>query len=83
MAKRGKGFGLGFNGHARKCDCTSCASSRAKEFQRSLTQAHRPKAPTSLQHSVFVRSYFRRQPNHWKSMPNTRALVRGLLKEVV
>lgn len=73
-------YSVGFNGHAKCCDCEKCARARADQVNE-LWRANGSYArPKTVDATIFVRSYFRRQPNHLKKMPNTRRLMRAFVR---
>jgi hypothetical protein len=77
-----KPYSLGFNGHAKACDCEACGKSRAKRTAE-LWEANGSYAkPTSADSTVFVRSYFRRQSNHLRKYPNTRRIMQALIRTI-
>lgn len=78
--KMDRPYGLGFNGHARKCDCARCAASRAKEVKRYLT-APTVKIPEARDATVLVRAHFRRMPDHMKRYPRSKRALRRLLAQ--
>lgn len=71
-------FAEGFNGHAKKCDCTDCTNIRVKVFvlwYRAVS-AELPVMEDSSK-TIFVRSHWRRGRNHLNKMPHfKRALIR-------
>ena len=75
-----KPYALGFNGHARSCDCDKCAASRAEVVSERWEENGKFATPKTLDSTVFVNSHFRRSPNHLKNFPETRKLMRNLLK---
>ena len=82
MKTADKPYSLGFNGHAKCCDCVKCAKERAERVSK-LWEANGSYArPKSSDSTIFVRSYFRRQPNHLKKFPNTRRLMRALVRNI-
>lgn len=77
-----KPYSLGFNGHAKSCDCERCAKSRAKRTSE-LWEANGSYAePKTADSTIFVRSYFRRQANHLRKYPNTKRIMRELIKTI-
>jgi len=75
-----KPYALGFNGHARSCDCDKCAASRAEVVSERWEENGKFATPKTLDSTVFVNSHFRRSPNHLKNFPETRKMMRNLLK---
>ena len=73
-------YGLGFNGHARKCDCASCAKARV-DAVKAYVKAPKVALPKTQDSTVLVRAHFRRQPRHLKRMPATRDALRSWLAE--
>jgi len=68
-------YGTGFNGHAKSCDCKVCADARVEERVK-LWRLHGGAAPVDPDKTVFVRSFWRAQRNHFSKYPNSRnALV--------
>jgi hypothetical protein len=64
--------------HPKNCDCTVCANARANERVK-LWQLHGAAAPLDPNKTVFVRSFWRHQKNHFNKLPNSRnALVARL-----
>lgn len=51
-------YGLGLNGHARKCTCTDCCAARAKDIKARWREHGAVDRPTSDK-TIFVRSYWR------------------------
>lgn len=78
-----KPYGANAQGHANKCDCSICARAKAHHFRSALTKAMYPRPPESAEQTVFVRSFFRRQPGHLKRYPRTRRLIQRILKGVL
>jgi adenine-specific DNA glycosylase len=82
MKSDNKPYSLGFNGHAKCCDCADCAKARAERVSK-LWEANGSYArPKTVDSTIFVRSYFRRQPNHLKKFPNTRRLMQALVRDI-
>lgn len=77
-----KPYSLGFNGHAKSCDCNKCAISRAERVSELWEENGSYAAPKTADATVFVRSFFRRQPNHYKKLPNTRRVMRALIRTI-
>lgn len=78
-----KPYSLGFNGHAKSCDCNACAKSRAKFTAEAWEKNGAYAEPKTPDATVFVNSYFRRQSNHLKKLPNSRKAVRDLVAEIL
>lgn len=78
-----KPYTLGFNGHARSCDCAACAKSRAERVAELWEKNGAYARPKSDDATVFVNSYFRTQKNHFKRMPNSRNALRALVDEIL
>lgn len=80
--KTSRPFSLGFNGHAKSCDCPACAQSRVDATEELWKKNGSYAIPKTVDATVFVASYFRRQAGHYKKKPNSRrligAMVRGL-----
>ena len=77
-----KPFSLGYNGHAKSCDCDRCAKSHAAHVKK-LWEANGSYAvPRSADETVFVRSYFRRQPNHFAKKPDFAKAMRKLVGDI-
>jgi hypothetical protein len=75
-------YALGFNGHAKSCDCRACAKTRARRTSE-LWEANGSFAePKTADSTIFVRSYFRRQSNHLRKYPNTRRIMRALIQTI-
>jgi hypothetical protein len=75
-------YALGFNGHAKSCDCHACAKTRARRTSE-LWEANGSFAePKTADATIFVRSYFRRQSNHLRKYPNTRRIMRALIRTI-
>lgn len=71
-------YGVGFNGHARKCDCTACAKARVEAV---LDYVHNPTVKLGKPGAtVLVKAYFRRHPNHMHRQPQSLALLRRRLR---
>jgi len=77
-----KPFSLGLNGHAKSCDCDLCATSRAQKVSELWEQNGSFAEPRTNDSTVFVRSFFRRQPNHLKRYPNTKRIMRALIRTI-
>lgn len=75
-----KPYAVGHNGHARCCDCDKCAVVRAERISQLWEENGKAAIPKTLDSTVFVRSHFRRQPDHLKRFPTTRRMMRRLLK---
>ena len=73
-------YALGFNGHARSCDCEKCATVRAERISQLWEENGQAAVPKTLDATVFVRSHFRRQSNHLQRFPETRKMMRSLLR---
>lgn len=71
--------------HPRKCDCSYHAKQRADERVK-LWQQHGAAAPLDPDKTVFVRSFWRFQKNHFNKLPNSRnelvARLRALQRAV-
>jgi hypothetical protein len=75
-------FSVGYNGHAKCCDCVDCAKARARRTSE-LWEANGSFArPKSADSTVFVRSYFRKQSGHLNRFPNTKRLMRELVRGI-
>lgn len=74
-----KPYGVGVNGHANCCDCTSCADWRAdfimERARGSNLGGHLHNTRTVFVPSYVVRSHFRRGKDHLAKFPNTRSAV--------
>lgn len=77
-----KPFAVGYNGHARCCDCARCGASRANAVSELWELNGSYATPKTADSTIFVRSYFRRQPNHLKKFPNTRRIMRALVRTI-
>lgn len=75
-------YSLGFNGHAKSCDCGRCAKSRVAATQELWKKNGAYAVPKTVDSTVFVASYFRRQPNHLKKKPNSRRLLGELVRDI-
>lgn len=78
-----KPYSLGFNGHAKACDCEKCAKARAERTAELWEKNGAYAQPKSAGATVFVNSYFRTQKNHFKRMPNSRNALRDLVAEIL
>lgn len=84
-------YSVGFNGHAKSCDCKTCGESRRQVFAaqlKTVLQASRAaptvvKLPTSADQTVFVRAHYKRSPNHLRKYPLAKRLFRAVLERVV
>lgn len=81
-------YGVGFNGHARVCDCVRCANVRKRVLDRRLSVMQNlgnnvARMPTSADQTVFVRAHFKRSPNHLRKYSRTRMAVSAVLKRYV
>jgi hypothetical protein len=65
--------------HGRNCDCASCAEARVEEKVQ-LWKHHGAAAPVDPDKTVFVRSFWRKQKNHMRQMPNTRLILVSKLR---
>lgn len=74
-------YTLGFNGHAKCCQCKPCTRDRVKSFKVWYSQqAKLPLMPDPTR-TVFVRPHWRRQKGHLKKMPVFRkALIKEFLE---
>ena len=79
-AEKKRPYGAGFNGHARSCDCEKCATSRAERISTLWEEHGKAAVPKTLDATVFVKSHFRRQSNHLQRFPETRKMMRSLLR---
>lgn len=75
-------FSHGFNGHAKSCDCASCARDRVGALKALWAANGKYAVPATADATVFVRSYFRRQPNHLKKRPNAQGRLRALVRSI-
>lgn len=76
-----RGFGkLGFNGHARSCECGPCIKAKAAAMMEAWEANGKYAVPATPDATVFVNSYFRRQPNHLKTQPKTLAAVQKTVR---
>jgi hypothetical protein len=75
-------YSLGFNGHAKICDCEACAKARAKRTSELWEANGSYAAPKTADSTIFVRSYFRRQSNHLRKYPNTRRIMQALIRTI-
>ena len=70
-------YSIGYNGHAKSCDCGPCAQSRARALMRRARRIElRP--PADRNQAIFVRPHFRRGKYLTKT-PNTLDAYRKLL----
>ncbi len=72
-------YRVGYNGHARICDCSKCARSRASALLRMIRQKERMDPVYKEGAEVFVQGHFRRAPNYLRRAPNTRYQLSRLL----
>lgn len=77
-----KPYSHGFNGHAKSCDCEKCATARAGQVTELWELNGSYAKPKTADATVLVRSYFRRQANHYNKMPNTRRIMRELIRTI-
>ena len=71
-----KPYALGFNGHAKKCDCPKCCVSRMREFKKYVRSTMRTMpVMTERTKTVFVRPHWRNQPNHLNKQPLFKRLI--------
>lgn len=77
-----KPFALGYNGHARSCKCPLCAKSHAAHIQELWEANGKYAVPRSADETVFVRSYFRRQSNHFAKKPEFAKAMREVLRNI-
>lgn len=79
------GWDPDLNKHSKNCDCPTHAKQRADERVK-LWQQHGAAAPVDPRKTVFVRSFWRAQKNHYNKLPNTRnelvARLRALARAV-
>lgn len=75
-------YGLGYNGHARSCPCEACAKAHAAKVEELWEANGKFAKPRSADETVFVRSYFRRQPNHFAKRPEFRKAMRALISSI-
>lgn len=79
-----KKYAVGFNGHAKCCDCDRCAKDRAEEIvQTAKARKIRITDPraTVMVKSYTVRAHARRNKNHLGAYPATLKLLKKMLKE--
>lgn len=74
-------FAAGHGGHARSCDCGTCARARV-EAALALHRKFGSAAEVHATKTVFVRAYWRRDPRHLARMPTTRALLKAELRRL-
>lgn len=77
------GFIIDGHPHAKKCDCLGCAKLRASELKHHLKEPAYPEVPKHLDQTVFVRPHFRRQANHYNKLPNSKAALRSLIRQML
>jgi len=77
-----KPYSLGYNGHAKSCDCPKCARSHAEAVKSLWEQNGSYAVPKSADETVFVRSYFRRQPNHFAKKPDFAKAMRNFVASI-
>lgn len=77
-----KPYSLGFKGHAKSCDCDKCAEHRTQQTMELWKANGSYATPKSVDATIFVRSYFRRSPNHLKKYPKARRAMRGLVRSI-
>lgn len=75
-----KPYAAGIDGHARVCDCGKCAAARTERISTLWEEHGKAAVPKNLDATVFVRSHFRRQNNHLTKYPETRKMMRSLLR---
>jgi hypothetical protein len=80
--KNAKDHSIGYNGHAKCCPCESCAKSHAEYIHELWEENGRFALPKTADSTVFVKSYFRRQPNHFNKRPNFAEAVRLMIKQI-
>jgi len=81
-ARENRPYSEGLNGHAKICDCLRCGTERAQRVSELWEQNGSFAKPKTADATVFVRSFFRRQPNHLKKYPNTKRIMRALIRTI-
>lgn len=79
-------YSLGYNGHARSCDCPACAASRAEDIAARARgygiKGKELSLGTVPVKSYTVRAHMRKQRGHLSHLPRTkRELLKLLRKE--
>lgn len=74
--------GMGYNGHAKCCDCKPCAEARKAATLKLWADNGEFAVPASADHTVFVKSFFRRAPNHLIKRPNARRAMLALVRDI-
>lgn len=75
-----KPWALGFNGHARICDCVPCTGMRVAAFKKYYSESTKPPLMPDKERTVFVRAHWRKQPNHLTRFPRfKKALIKTFL----
>lgn len=70
--------------HAKSCKCNLCTRAKLAEYEARVKLAIRGGARIeSADQTVPVRSHFRAQPNHLKSNPELRKMVREIVLSVL
>lgn len=72
-------YAIGFNGHARICDCLRCAQDRAKDYLQAHMNSNQF-ASVDPDKPCYVRAHFRKSPRMWKSMPQSKEVLVRMLR---
>lgn len=71
-------YSIGYNGHAKACDCDACAKKRARDLvARARERSVKAPAPDA---TIFVRAHFRRG-RYLTKAPKTLGLYRVMLRK--
>lgn len=75
-----RSYQVGFNGHAKCCECVKCSNDRIHAFRVWFAQQSKLPDMPDRTRTVFVRPHWRKQPNHLRKMPVfKKMLMNGFL----
>ncbi len=75
-----KPYSLGYNGHAKVCDCGKCGLARARYLAVQARVAADVKPEPTKGATIFVRAHFRKG-RHLTKFPTTMRWYKRFLKE--
>lgn len=73
-------YSVGYNNHAKICDCSQCAFDRSEAILNRIKKRRKEPLVYKPGCAVFVRAHLRRQPNYLNKTPRTRKLLELELK---
>ncbi len=76
-------YGLGFGGHARKCECTDCVRRKLAVYSERVAKMSSPLLPDEPGAYVPVRAHYRRQSNYLKKQPKLKQAVTFYISQLL